>query len=145
MSDPVVIYNSINWSTTYDITIKNGGLNGLFDMPTARDDGMHWIPGNDTPVSDGADLNFRRIVINGVMEKSSELLLHTELVSFTNAMRTIRATGTFQILKFWSSYTTQWNALPNNVLISFFGNTSGATKARITVLFDVITEALDIP
>jgi len=145
MSDPVVIYDGKNWETEYDIKILNGGLNGLFDLPTARDDGLHWIPGSHIPVSDGSDQNMRRIIINGIMEKSTESALHVELVGFTNAMQSLRAAGEFKTLKFWSSYTTSWEALPTNVLISFFGNTSGATKARITVIFDCITESLDIP
>jgi len=142
---PVVIYDGKNWETEYDIKILNGGLNGLFDLPTARDDGFHWIPGSNIPVSDGSDQNMRRIIINCIMEKSNGVGLLTELTTFTSTMHLIRKVGEFKTLKFWSSYTTSWEALPTNILVSFFGNTTNANKARITVIFDCITDFLDIP
>ena len=140
-----LVYNSVNWNTSYDFTISENGITGAFDLPEPRDDGLHWIPGSKEPASEGADYGLKQIIVSGVVEAASNAALWNQLITIQGAMRVLRQAGVFKTLYFSHKNDVEWDALPGSISITYFGSPSLAIKARLTIIFNCITEFADVP
>jgi hypothetical protein len=140
-----LVYNSINWSTSYSFVLTENGIIGAYDMPEPLNDGLHWIPGSGVPASEGADYGFNQIIVNGVVSKTTNALLLNNLVIIKSSMRVLREAGVFKELYFSHKADVVWDALPGSINVTFFGSPSLATKARLTIVFNAINEFADVP
>ena len=131
-----VKYNSVEWYSTYGFKLKRNGISGRFDLQAPRDDGFDWPASADTPISIGATPGMKRIIVTGrIYQDDHETLLST-LLTFVNALGTLRDAGEFQELEFEDDTTIYWNALPYTIKTDFFGSEFNTKYAQVTIVFN---------
>jgi len=137
MAGEQITYNSINWNSTYNFQIVPGGIIGALDLVEPRDDGYDEIPTNDDIIASyGADAGKRVIIINGLIQDTTNSAMLSKAITLRNALDTIRAGVTWYNLSIEPIPGYYFESRPRAVIFNWPNKVTGVTGILITVSFD---------
>jgi len=131
-----VKYNSVQWASTYGFKLSKKGIVGRDTLSPPRDDGYDWPASSDVPVSIGASVGMKRIIVSGRIYQATHAALQTTLLTFVNALGVLRSADEFLDLEFEDNTTIYWNARVYDIKAEFIGSTLTSKYAQVRVVFD---------